>query len=80
MDVWDLKKIFAVDYYIVMCIADSNQVFRNQRCPNFHYTCNRVKDTKIFLFVCKVEKILKVSQDSIPSPSMKIQIIGGKFD
>ena len=33
-----------------------------------------------FLLVCKVEKILKSSLDLIqsPSPSVKIQIIGGK--
>ena len=30
------------------------------------------------LFYPKVEKILKNSLDSIPSPSVKIQIIGGK--
>ena len=37
-------------------------------------------DTGKALQVCKVEKILKGSLDSIPlpSPSMKIQIIGGK--
>jgi hypothetical protein len=28
--------------------------------------------------VCNVEKILKGGLDSIPSPSVKIQIIGGK--
>ena len=28
--------------------------------------------------LCKVEKILKGSLDSIPSPSVKIQIMGGK--
>ena len=28
--------------------------------------------------ICKVEKILKGSLDSIPSPSVKIQIMGGK--
>ena len=30
-------------------------------------------------FLRKVEKILKGSLDSIPSPSVKIQIMGGKF-
>ena len=30
------------------------------------------------LILCKVEKILKGSLDSIPSPSVKIQIKGGK--
>ena len=29
--------------------------------------------------VCKVEKILKGSLDRIPSPSVKIQIMGGKL-
>ena len=28
--------------------------------------------------VCRVENILKDSLDSIPSPSVKIQIVGGK--
>ena len=30
------------------------------------------------ILIIKVEKILKGSMDSIPSPSVKIQIIGGK--
>jgi len=33
---------------------------------------------KNFTFAIKVEKILKGSLDSIPSPSVKIQIMGGK--
>ena len=37
------------------------------------------KETEfVYLFLCKVEKILKGSLDSIPSPSLKIQIMGGK--
>ena len=33
----------------------------------------------VLMTVHKVEKILKGSLDSIPSPSEKIQIMGGKF-
>ena len=35
-------------------------------------------DKSVIDFVCKIEKILKGSLDSIPSPSVKIQIMGGK--
>ena len=33
---------------------------------------------KTMICLCKVEKVLKGSLDSIPSPSVKIQILGGK--
>ena len=40
-----------------------------------------VKSSNIryFIFSVKVEKILKGSLDSVPPPSVKIQIMGGKF-
>ena len=40
--------------------------------------CDGNCDLKKVVKVSKVEKILKGSLDSIPSPSVKIQIMGGK--
>ena len=40
-------------------------------------TLTSINDTEYFE-LCKVEKILKGSPDLISSPSMKIQIMGGK--
>ena len=44
---------------------------------NFQFSYLKSFSYKIQL-VCKVEKILKGSLDRIPSPSVKIQIMGGK--
>ena len=73
------KRVYAAIWIFVLINCDPNFPILNYRTFLLVVELKLRPCENSQVDFCKIEKILKGSLDSIPSPSMKIQIMGGKF-